>query len=58
MKQDHLNILNEELQQNETGNTENLGTVNNPMLFPESANILNDCDCALMQSLALVGEKK
>ena len=34
MQQGMLNILKEELNQNENGNAENLGTVNNPMPFP------------------------
>ena len=40
-----------ELQQNENGNTDHLGTVNNPMPFPESTNTLNDCSHPLAQSL-------
>ena len=47
-----LSILNEELQQNENGKTEHLGTVNNPMSFPESTNTLSDHSHAFMKSLA------
>ena len=52
MQQGALNISKEELNQNENGNAENLGTVNNPMPFPQSTNILNDYIYPFMQSLA------
>ena len=52
MQQDMLTILNEELQQNENGNTENIGTINNPMPFPESTNMVNDHSRPFAQSLA------